>query len=116
MKRQHQVRHDSSEGCEMLVRRPGILPQGIWSLKRRSIFICLKYVPNPLPLILSGERDSLTWFSNPFGCQIAFEVRKFSGIIHLNRSGFDLNPFPLALSSVERKKHLSWGSISEHFI
>lgn len=75
------------------------LPQGAWSLKRRSIFICLNDFPNPLHPSdsLSGERDSLTWLSNSFLCQIAFKVRKHSNIIHLNRSGFNSNPFPLAL-------------------
>lgn len=72
--------------------------RGAWSFKR-SIFICLNDFPNPLHLYdsLSGERDSLTWLSNSFLCQMAFKVRKHSNIIHLNRSGFNLNPFPLAL-------------------
>jgi len=89
---------------------------GAWFLKWGSISICLNDFPNPLHPSdsLSGERDSLTWLSNPFLCQIAFKVRKLSNIIHLNRSGFNLNPFPLALASVERKKHLSWNSISVH--
>lgn len=71
---------------------------GLWSFKR-SIFICLNDFPNPLHLYdsLSGERDSLTWLSNSFLCQMAFKVRKLLNIIHLNRSGFNLNPFPLAL-------------------